>query len=472
MRIALQVAHRVDQELHFDELSDDDDDDDDPDNDKADPTEADPNPQGQDHHALVIPDPPIELSSVENLPPTITTTIPHTAAKKSKRKPKPVDPDASYDSDDDNDDNDEDEGASKDSEDDASTVYDDVLVPYNLDDDEEDLLATPTSLHLLRALELLQTGENDEHAHSHHESTLKALPELVRKRPDDLTDAAISLVLQLIRMEDKFGIVDFLKLRQQCIVALCVMEPVLVGKQLTEEAFKEYPLSDRLTCFGALQLAAYELSGSMVLGEHAASISSTSTLLEIKKSTDITSSTIETAAMTHTAQLLTKTRRKRSPRTDVSAIKNNFMPIAPMWFYSILKMFLNEKDDEATWSGSTGSHLLSSMLQTMAVIVEFAGLASAPVLARDLIEFSSSFLDADVSEVRMAVLIAVATSFSVLPEDRILAVLLERGGDSLIRTLANVAQTDPDHNCRALASSLSHSFVLDASSKEGRLLQL
>ena len=109
------------------------------------------------------------------------------------------------------------------------------------------------------------------------------------------------------------------------------------------------------------------------------------------------------------------------------------------------------------------------MLQTMAVIVEFAGLASAPVLARDLIEFSSSFLDADVSEVRMAVLIAMATSFSVLPDDRILIVLLERG-DSLIRTITNVAQTDPDHNCRALASSLSSSFA-DAS-KPGRLRQL
>jgi hypothetical protein len=337
-----------------------------------------------------------------------------------------------------------------------------------LDDDEEDLMETPKPLHLLRALELLRTGENDEHAHSNHETALRALSELVRKRPDDLPDVAISLVLQLIRMEDKFGVVDFLKLRQQSIVALCVMEPVVVGKQLTEEAFNEYPLSDRLTCFGALQQAAYELSGSMALDEPNSLEASASPLLENQKATYITTAAIDTTSTTHVARLQAKTRRKRSPRPTLAIIKNNFTPVAPMWFYSILGQFLKEKENEATWSGSTGSHLLSSMLRTLAVIVEFAGLASAPVLARDLIDISASFLGADVAEVRMAVLIAVATSFSVLPDDRIFAVLLERG-DSLIRTVANLAQADPDHRCRALALTLSHSFA-DAGTQGRRLL--
>jgi len=439
MRIAKQIARLVQQELHFDELE-----------------EAEKNEQKARNIPPVVPSPP----EVET--PTHFTH----KEKKTKRKPKKtVDPDADFDSDADDDDDDDNECEQTSDDSDASSAsFDDELVPYSLDDDEDDLLETAKPLHLLRALELLRTGENDEHAASNHKTALGSLPDLVRKRPDDLPDVAISLVLQLIRMEDKFGTVNFLTSRQQSMVALCVMEPIIVGKQLTEEAFKEYPLADKLTCFGTLQQAAYELSGSMAL-DHPTTVGgggNRMTALENETVMDVTASTssIETeSTTTQVARLQSKTRRKRSPRmTESTIIQNKFTPVAPMWFYSILGQFLKEKENEAMWSGSTGSHLLCTMLKTMAVIVEFAGLASAPILSRDLIELASSFLGADVTEVRLAVLIAISTSISVLPEDRILSILFERG-DSMIRTIANLAKTDPDHNCRALASSLSHSFV-------------
>jgi Telomere length regulation protein len=442
MRIAQQVAQRVHQELHFEELEQ---------------AENEKMNQMRDLHTKI----PLLDENEDNVDASMRTA---SKQKKSKRKPKPQDPDAEFNSDDD-----DDSGSVSNPGDDSSTIYDDELVPYNLDDDEEDLRETAKPLYLLRALELLRTGENDEHAHSNHDTALRALPELVRKRPDDLPDVAISLLLQVIRMEDKFGISDFLKLRQQSIVALCVMEPVVVGKQLTEEAFNEYPLSDRLTCFGALQQAAYELSGSMTLDQSAGALQTGPTpfMVENQNSADsATKTTLEIASSVRGPLLQSKTRRKRSPLVAPAIIKNNFTSIAPMWFYSIMGRFLKEKENEATWSGSNGSHFLASLLQTLAIIVEFAGLASAPVLARDLIEFSSSFLGADVAEVRMAVLIAVSTSFSVLPADRILAFLLA-SGDTLLRTITNLANADPDHKCRALASGLSQYF--GEAAKQSRL---
>lgn len=420
MRIARHIAIRSQQELHFEEL---------------------------------------EAAEQKEVTEVVSTTAkedsqeaPLVINKKTKRrrkvKPVIIDPDAEFDSDEEEI---EEGSVNSDGDDDSLSLYDEELVPFNLEDDEEDLLQTPKPMYLLKALELLQTGENDEHAYSHHETALRALPELVRKRPDDLPDVAISLVLQLIRMENKFGIDNFLSLRQDSIVALCVMEAVVAGKQLTEEAFNEYPLSDRLACFGALQQAAYELSGHMAQDKASWKDNSEvkSSVLKDKQES------LTTLSEKQIVRVQSKTRRKRSIRVVPSTIKNNFTAVAPMWFYSIIGEFLKEKDNESIWAGSTGSHLLSGMIQTLAVIVEFAGPACAPLLAGDLIDFSSSFLGADVAEVRLAILIAVSTSFSVMLDDQVLGLLL-KSGDSLAGYITTLAHSDPDVKCRELATGISH----------------
>jgi hypothetical protein len=165
-------------------------------------------------------------------------------------------------------------------------------------------------------------------------------------------------------------------------------------------------------------------------------------------------------------RLQTKTRRKRSARKAVETFTNEFGPIAPIWFYSLIAGFLQHKDHEALWSGSTGTQLLSELLRTLATIVEFAGVQSSPVLAKDLFEVAWPFHDADVAEIRVSVLVSVATAMAMLPEDGILQLLLLGGGGeaaagagSLPQIIGDMSSSDPNRECRSLAQTISNSIV-------------
>lgn len=143
--------------------------------------------------------------------------------------------------------------------DDQSVTWNDDLVPYDLEDPEEDLAETERPYHLLEALELIRTIESDEHAYSNHETGLKYLPELIQSRPDNLPDVAVSLLLSLLKMENKFNIKNFLEMRQKAITYLVIQEPRLVGETMIDELFKDSGLSDRLNILVALQDAAFDL---------------------------------------------------------------------------------------------------------------------------------------------------------------------------------------------------------------------
>jgi hypothetical protein len=218
----------------------------------------------------------VEVSIKKQIEPFPPVHEPEKIQKRFKKKRKPkwyksrqLDPDADYESD--NEDEQKDDGTQSSSsyshDDNDSIEWDDELVPYDLNDDEEDLLETPKPLHLLECLELLRTTENDDHAYSNHEIALKCLPELIQARPDNLPDVAVSLMLQLLRMENKFNIAGFSDMRQNSITSLLIQEPLLVGQHLIDEVFADGCLADRLNIFAALQEAAYELSGGKLLDE-------------------------------------------------------------------------------------------------------------------------------------------------------------------------------------------------------------
>lgn len=157
-------------------------------------------------------------------------------------------------------------------------------------------------------------------------------------------------------------------------------------------------------------------------------------------------------------RIQSKTRQKRSPRISPMVITNRFTAIAPAWFYSLLSNFVKHKQNETLWTGSTGSQLLANFFRTLAAIVEFSGIHSSHVLAADLLQLVWSFRDADVAEVRLSVLVSVATSIAMLPEEKILSVLLEEGG-GLPQIMGDISEKDPDNKCRSLALSISRSIV-------------
>eukprot|EP00536_Pseudo-nitzschia_multiseries_P008741 jgi/Psemu1/241477/estExt_Genewise1.C_2280038 len=443
MRIAQQVAKGLGQQggLQFDEFIPDDDDsstDDDEDGDVAVTTNVDRNQPKKATHGFVDPDEDYD-SEEDNGEITDSKTAHHQLQRN------PIG-DSIDKSDDDDDDDDE-----------LSLEWEDELVPYDLEDDEEDLRQTPRPLHLLEALDLLRTGDNHDHAYSRHEAALDALPGLIRTQPDDLGDVAVSLALQLLRMEDKFDIENFGFKREAAMRALLVEEPMSVGQTLIEQLFEESGLSDKLTIIACLQSAAFEFSGNKTLVE--------AMLKKAEKTTSSGKMSLSSDTRRHdkiveshkdqASRVLSKTRRKRS-RGEQKSIRNLFSNVAPMWFYSLIAGFIKHKEDEILWTGSTGSIFLTYFLRCLSTIVEFSGIQVSKVLANDLLDLVWDFRTADVAEVRLSVLVAVSTSIAMLSDEKLTALLF--GEASLSKTMLEMSQNDPDKECRSLCKTISYSI--------------
>jgi len=338
-------------------------------------------------------------------------------------------------------------------DDDDSVDWKDELIPYDLEDDEEDLRETPKPLHLLEALDLLRTGENHDHAFTRHEAALETLPSLIRTRPDNLADVAVSLALELLRMEDKFNIDKFNTKRETAIRALLVEEPLSVGQTLIEQLFGESGLSDRLSIIASLQGAAFELSGNKALIE--TSIGST---LSKNKRALVGQQGDDRSMLSppnQVSRVLSKTRRKRS-RGQNKIIRNNFSTVAPMWFYSLIAGFLKHKENETLWAGSTGSILLTYFFRCLATIVEFSGFQASQVLASDLLDLVWDFRSADVPEVRLSALVAVSTSIAMLSNEKLISLLFDDA--NLPKIMNEMSLRDPDKECRSLCQSISLSI--------------
>jgi hypothetical protein len=183
------------------------------------------------------------------------------------------------------------------------------------------------------------------------------------------------------------------------------------------------------------------------------------------------------------AKLESQTRWKNSrhKRKAPTTISNTFASIAPSWFYSLVGKFMQRKDDQHLWAGSTGSQLLAQLLFTLATIIESSGSFSrgTQVMAQDLFELAWPFRTAEVAEIRTSVLMAVGVSIALLPEEAILHLILGNVGDSgmlpatsLPYILVAMAQNDPDKSCRALAASISNSVrhVVESCLHDPRLL--
>ena len=135
-----------------------------------------------------------------------------------------------------------------------------------------------------------------------------------------------------------------------------------------------------------------------------------------------------------------------------------------MWFYSLLAGFIQHREKESLWTGSTGTQLLSEIIRTLATIVEFSGLqSSSHVLAKDLFELVWPFHNADVAEIRLSVLVAVATTITTLPQDEMLYLLLQSttsgGEDNLPQIIGSMSSSDPSSECRSIAQAISNSIV-------------
>ena len=261
MRVGERMAIILGKKLHFEEL--------DGSRDKESP-ELGSKKNGADYH---------EVSSVKNKKDL-------RSPQKARKKPKTpkdasvlmngIDPDELYISDEDdsstsaasnnlynpNNSSSDDDSSSFESD----SVWDnDDLVPHELSDDEEDLRPVPRPVYLRDCLSLLRAPENDSLAYDKHEAALKAIANIVRSSPPDLSDLAAALTRELIFMENKFNLEGFPELRWEGLCALCICAPVIVAQCLTKELFGSVSLGVRLDTLGIMENAAEELCGAAEL---------------------------------------------------------------------------------------------------------------------------------------------------------------------------------------------------------------
>jgi hypothetical protein len=194
--------------------------------------------------------------------------------QRRKRTPaKQIDPDAEYVSDEESSSSSSEDStvsSGGDSDDDDDSVWNDSdeLIPYNLDDDEQDLRETALPLYLRECLDMLQMPDTNELAFDRHETAIEAISSLVRSNPADLPDLTVPLCNALIAFENK---TDLPKLQTNIatgLLSLTVMQPVLAGEFLINDFFDGgHGLGMRLLVLRTLEEAAYELCGEKALRE-------------------------------------------------------------------------------------------------------------------------------------------------------------------------------------------------------------
>lgn len=192
--------------------------------------------------------------------------------KKARRRkvPKQIDPDAEYISDEESSDSVESFEDTDAYSDDEDSIWgdSDELIPYNLDDDEEDLRETAVPLYLRECLDMLQTPDTNESAATRHETGLQAVTSLVRSNPADLPDLAVPLCRALTTMENKFDLPDFQSNLASGLLSLTVMQPIRAGEYEINDFFRgSYGLDVRLLILRTLEEASYELCGAKALKE-------------------------------------------------------------------------------------------------------------------------------------------------------------------------------------------------------------
>ncbi|XP_059834861.1 telomere length regulation protein TEL2 homolog isoform X2 [Hypanus sabinus] len=286
---------------------------------------------------------------------------------------------------------------------------DDELVPYDLSADSE-LCRSQAPVYVGDCLEVLLASDNPERV----EGSLKILEDLIRKNPNAAREVSVELTKVLLHLEDKFGIVGFTGLRQRALVALTVTSVVPVTQYLTSEFYAvNYSLSQRMDILDVLVLSAQELAQP---GPAAGSPSDESADPFLQVQHRVASDPSRHWKQIIEQRLQNKTRRFRLVETKTSGISQP--------------------------SGSSGRTFLLPLDQQLRQIIISMGMA--------LLGFTWALRYHPDTYVRQGTLFGFSSLLLTIPSDRLLADV----PDELLEArswLADVAENDPDAECRRLA---------------------
>ncbi|XP_013863647.1 telomere length regulation protein TEL2 homolog [Austrofundulus limnaeus] len=332
---------------------------------------------------------------------------------------------------------------------------DDDFTPYDMSADQETGRASPPR-YLRDCLETLTSSEDAERV----ELSLRAAESLVRTNVFAAREISVQMTKVLLHMEDKYRISGFLRLRQTTMVALAVTACIPVTQYLTTEFYSlNYSLRQRLDILEVLALAAQELSAPISDKNVSSSGGRTSAELSLHQSDD----------PAHWRQVVEKRIQSKTKRISKGATQpaaqptpNRYAPVAGYFFFPLLR---NYDKPQVTFDLLGSDHLvLGRLIHTLGLLMHLA--VNAPIAAqmgRALLDFVWAVRYHADQMVRRGVLFAVCSVFLSMPSQSLLVDL----SDQLFETrtwLADVAEGDPDEDCRSLA--VQSLVLLDKSLKK------
>ncbi|KAM3591747.1 uncharacterized protein V6R79_006734 [Siganus canaliculatus] len=338
---------------------------------------------------------------------------------------------------------------------DSDLDSDDELTPYDMSGDQEMSNASPPR-YLRDCLESLISSEDPARV----ELSLRAAEDLVRKNVFAAKEISVQLTKVLLHMENKYSISGFLLLRQATMVAITVTDCIPVTQYLTTEFYSlNYSLRQRLDILEVLALAAQELSKPATEKKPPPVLASTDTDLMSYPGDNPVHWRQEVEKR---IQSKTKRLRKGATHAPVQATPNRYAPVAGYFFFPLIR---NYDKPQATFDLLGCDHLvLGRLIHTLGLFMHLA--VNAPIAAqmgRALLDFVWAVRYHVDQMVRRGVLFAVCSVFLSVNSQNLLVDL----SDQLFETrswLSDVAEGDPDADCRSLA--VQSLVLLDKSLKK------
>ncbi|XP_026340725.2 telomere length regulation protein TEL2 homolog isoform X1 [Ursus arctos] len=317
---------------------------------------------------------------------------------------------------------------------------DDELVPYDMSGDRE-LKSGKTPAYVRDCVEALTSSEDWER----WEAALRALEGLIIRSPAAAREVSVELAKVLLHLEEKTSVVGFEGLRQRALVAVVVTDPVPVAEYLTSQFYAlNFSLRQRMDILDVLTLAAQELSrpGRLPKTPQCGSPSPASQ----------PSSTQASAWRAVVEERIrSKTRRftQGSARRGPDASPNEFNLVAGYFFFPLIRHF----DRPLVTFDLLGEDqlVLGRLVHTLGALMYLAvNTTVAVAMGKALLEFVWTLRFHGDAYVRRGLLSAVSSILLSVPAERLLADL----PDELLEAqpwLADVAEQDPDEDCRVLA---------------------
>ncbi|XP_019938259.2 telomere length regulation protein TEL2 homolog isoform X1 [Paralichthys olivaceus] len=338
---------------------------------------------------------------------------------------------------------------------DSDLDSDDELTPYDMSGDQDMSKESPPR-YLRDCLETLISSEEPVRV----ELSLSVAESLVRKNVFAAKEISVQMTKVLLHMEDKYSINSFLRLRQAAMVALAATDCIPVTQYLTAEFYSlNYSLRQRLDILEVLALAAQELS-KPITEKRLPSIGSAA----IADLTPYPGDNPVHWRQVVEQRIQSKTKRlsKGATQPPAKATPNRYAPVAGHFFFPLLR---NYDKPQVTFDLLGGDHLvLGRLIHTLGLFMHLA--VNAPVAAQmgcALLDFVWAVRYHADQMVRRGVLFAVCSVFLSMPSQNLLLDL----SDQLFETrtwLADVAEGDPDADCRSLA--IQSLVLLDKSLKK------